>query len=67
MNKLINLLWAIVFIVGFSLALNAAGIDLSDDYDGKQLTVQLECQQQNGQLVLKPTGELLQTALVCEN
>ncbi|QIM65235.1 hypothetical protein [Frederiksenia canicola] len=65
MNKLINLLWAIVFIVGFSLALNAAGIDLSDDYDGKQLTVQLECQ--HGQLVLKPTGELLQTALVCEN
>lgn len=26
MNKLINLLWSIVFIVGFSLALNAAGV-----------------------------------------
>lgn len=66
MDKLTNLIWAIVFIIAISLALNAAGIDLSDDYDGKQVITQLDCQKRGVKTTTKENGTFWQTELVCK-
>lgn len=66
MQALKNLLWAIVLLVGFSLALDAAGIDLSNDYDGKQVITELDCQKRGVKTTTKANGTLWQTELVCK-
>lgn len=63
MQQLSNLLWAVILAVGLLLALEAAGIDLSQDFDGKQLPLETEC---NGKLQLEPNGFLWQKSLVCK-
>lgn len=66
MNALTNLLWAIVLVVGLSLAMTAAGITLHDDYDGKQVMTLLECQDLGQKAVTKPNGIFFQQSLTCE-
>lgn len=61
-----NTLWAVVFVLVLSLAMDVAGITLHDDYDGKQIIDQLGCQKQNGKLTLKPNGTLYQDSFVCD-
>lgn len=61
-----NTLWAVVLVLALGLTMDVAGITLHDDYDGKQLIEQAECQKQNGKLTLKPNGTLYQDSLVCD-
>lgn len=63
MQQLSSLLWTIIFLVGLSLALDAAGIDLSTDFDGKQVPLEIECQNQTQ---LEPNGVLWQQSLICK-
>lgn len=62
-----NVLWTLVLLLALTFAMDVAGITLHDDYDGKQIIDQIECQNQNGKLTLKPNGILFQESLVCEN
>lgn len=66
MKALENLLWAIVFIIAISLVLNAAGIDLSDDYDGRQVITELDCLERGVKTTTKANGTFWQTELVCK-
>lgn len=63
MQQLQNLLLAIILLIGLSLALDAAGIDLSTDFDGKQVALEIECSNQSQ---LKPNGVLWQQSLICK-
>lgn len=63
MQQLQNLLLAIILLIGLSLALDAAGIDLSTDFDGKQLPLEIEC---CGKLQLEQNGMLWQKSLICK-
>lgn len=66
MQVIKNILWAIVFLVGLSIALDAAGIDLSNDYDGKQVITELECQKRGVKTTSTANSTLWQTELVCK-
>lgn len=66
MQQLSNLLWAVILAVGLSLALDAVGVDLSTDFDGKQLPFETECRERGGELKLAPNGVLWQKALICQ-
>lgn len=63
MQQLQNLLHVIILMVGLSLVLEVADIDLSTDFDGKQVPLEIECQNQTQ---LEPNGVLWQQSLICK-
>ncbi len=59
-------LWAMVLLLTLTFAMDVAGITLHDDYDGKQVTLLLECQELGQKAVTKPNGIFFQQSLTCE-